>query len=71
MVPHDVPSSRADAARSTGSWDPYEIWLTRVKLPRERQPGRAAVAAARIEAVAAPSGPESHPDEALLLPHAS
>ena len=24
---------------ATGSWDPYEIWLTRVKQPRDRRFG--------------------------------
>jgi len=32
----------ANVLRSTpqNSWDPYEVWLTRVKQPRERAAGR-------------------------------
>jgi len=32
----------ANVLRSTPriSWDPYEVWLTRVKQPRERAAGR-------------------------------
>jgi hypothetical protein len=33
MSPDDNPPSRVDA----DSWDPYEIWLKRVKQPRDRQ----------------------------------
>jgi hypothetical protein len=29
---------RRDPA-ATGSWDPYEVWLTRVKQPRDRRNG--------------------------------
>jgi hypothetical protein len=32
----------SDVACPTGSWDPYEIWLTRVKQPRDHAPRRAA-----------------------------
>ena len=28
------------AGEPTASWDPYEVWLTRVKQPRERRPRR-------------------------------
>lgn len=31
---------RRDPA-ATGAWDPYEIWLTRVKQPRDRRFGPA------------------------------
>jgi hypothetical protein len=27
---------------STGAWDPYEVWLTRVKQPRDRAAARSA-----------------------------
>lgn len=28
------------ASASTAAWDPYEVWLTRVKQPRESGSGR-------------------------------
>ena len=28
------------AGEPAASWDPYEVWLTRVKQPRERRPRR-------------------------------
>jgi len=37
--------SAVSASAATGSWDPYEVWLNRVKKPREDQ---AAVAHAAI-----------------------
>ena len=41
-LPLDVPAVRGpDAVSTAGSWDPYEIWLTRVKQPRDRLPQRA------------------------------
>ena len=27
--------ARVDAAAMSGSWDPYQVWLTRVKRPRD------------------------------------
>jgi len=42
VLPHDVSANYgADTHSTTGSWDPYDIWLTRVKLPRDRLPQRA------------------------------
>jgi hypothetical protein len=35
--------SAVSASTATGSWDPYEVWLNRVKKPRE---GQAALAQA-------------------------
>jgi hypothetical protein len=37
-----VESAAATVRRdpsATGAWDPYEIWLTRVKQPRDRRYG--------------------------------
>jgi hypothetical protein len=37
-----VESAAASVRRdpsATGAWDPYEIWLTRVKQPRDRRFG--------------------------------
>lgn len=36
MSPQEVTTTRATAE----SWDPYDVWLTRVKQPRDRQPRR-------------------------------
>ena len=42
VLPQDVTTARgADTASTTGSWDPYDVWLTRVKQPRDRIPQRA------------------------------
>ena len=42
VLPQDVTTVRgADAAPTTDSWDPYDVWLTRVKQPRDRKPQRA------------------------------
>jgi len=42
VSPQDVSTVRgAEAASTTGSWDPYDVWLTRVKQPRDRLPQRA------------------------------
>ena len=42
VLPQDVTTARgADAASTTDSWDPYDVWLTRVKQPRDRVPQRA------------------------------
>ena len=42
VLPQDVTTVRgADAASTTDSWDPYDVWLTRVKQPRDRVPQRA------------------------------
>lgn len=55
VLPKDGSSARgSDAACPTGSWDPYEIWLTRVKQPRDGVPRRAAPVAAQQDDVAAP-----------------
>ena len=48
------------ASVTNASWDPYEVWLTRVKLPRElvqrKSPPHAAIArAAKPEAGNGPS----------------
>lgn len=32
LAPHDLSA--------TGAWDPYEVWLTRVKQPRDRAAAR-------------------------------
>jgi hypothetical protein len=65
-LPQDGSGTRgSDAARPTGSWDPYEIWLTRVKQPRDQLPRRAAPAAEARSDNAAPVV-ETKPTEPLL-----
>ncbi len=34
-----APSTVRRDPSATGSWDPYEVWLTRVKQPRDRRYG--------------------------------
>lgn len=42
VLPQDVATVRGvDVASTTDSWDPYDVWLTRVKQPRDRRPQRA------------------------------
>jgi hypothetical protein len=71
MVPQDVSSDGSAGVRPiVQAWDPYDVWLNRVKLPRERQPQRPA---AEIQAATA-SGARAHgspPDDPLLLPGVS
>jgi hypothetical protein len=73
MVPQDVSSGGSAGVRPIAqAWDPYDVWLNRVKLPRERQPQRLP-AAAEIQAATA-SGARAHgspPDDPLLLPGVS
>jgi hypothetical protein len=46
VSPQDVSTTRGvEVASTTGSWDPYDVWLTRVKQPRDRQPHRTAAVA--------------------------
>jgi len=33
----ETASAETQASAVTGSWDPYQVWLTRVKQPRELQ----------------------------------
>ena len=63
MSPQDVTAPRGpDPVATTGSWDPYDIWLTRVKQPRDRLPPRV-VAAVDIPAAVT----ETQTTEPLLL----
>jgi len=36
----EATSAETQASAVTGSWDPYQVWLTRVKQPREQQQAR-------------------------------
>lgn len=49
LVSRDRASANASETHSaaSSSWDPHEVWLTRVKQPRDRAAGRAAAAASR------------------------
>jgi hypothetical protein len=74
MVPQDVsPGGSASGRPIAQAWDPYDVWLNRVKLPRERQPQRLS-AAAEVQAAATAVGTRAHgspPDDPLLLPGVS
>lgn len=67
MSSPSAPDSRIDreggASVTNASWDPYEVWLTRVKLPRELvQRKRAShVAAAPAAKPEAGKGPSAEP----------
>jgi len=70
VLPQDVPASRGPDARSTtASWDPYDVWLTRVKQPRDRLPQRAAVTALTVDVRAdlPPPVTDTKASEPLLL----
>lgn len=60
-LPQDVSVTRGPDARD--SWDPYHIWLTRVKQPRDRLPQRATLVV--DETPAAVTDPQPNPP--LLL----
>jgi hypothetical protein len=38
--PEMSPQELQTSLTSTGSWDPYDVWLTRVKQPRDQHPRR-------------------------------
>ena len=67
MLSQDVAANRgADNRATTESWDPYDVWLTRVKQPRDRLPQRATLVAA-AQASAPPSTTTVGTTEPLLL----
>lgn len=74
MLPQDVPANSSGTGRTiiTQAWDPYDVWLKRVKLPRERQPQRVAapVEAQVMAANEARSGAPAAEDP-LLIPGVS
>ena len=67
MLSQDVSATRgADSRPTTESWDPYDVWLTRVKQPRDRLPQRATLVA-EAQASAPPSATTASATEPLLL----
>lgn len=47
MLPQDVSGQRGPVDPAiTQAWDPYDVWLKRVKQPRDRRPQRHAPAVA-------------------------
>jgi hypothetical protein len=67
MLSQDVSANRgADSRATTESWDPYDVWLTRVKQPRDRLPQRATLVAA-AQPSAPPSTATVGTTESLLL----
>jgi hypothetical protein len=63
MSPQELPTNPAAA----GSWDPYDVWLKRVKQPRDRQLPRPVVVEARIETPSEPGAGAVRPDASVLL----
>jgi hypothetical protein len=46
MQPQETRSLQGQAGPAIAqAWDPYDVWLNRVKLPRERHPHRLAATA--------------------------
>lgn len=69
MLPQDVSRNRVAVGPAvTESWDPYDVWLKRVKLPRDRQPQRVIAIA---EAGVTPRPADAGTTETLLLRGAS
>ena len=67
MLSQDVSANRgADSRTATESWDPYDVWLTRVKQPRDRLPQRATLVV-EGQASAPPSATTASATEPLLL----
>ena len=74
MLPQDVSANRsATGCTMTQAWDPYDVWLKRVKLPREQQPQRVAAPADGHAVVAANEARPGVPaaEDPLLLPGVS
>lgn len=73
MLPQDVPANCSGTGRTivTQAWDPYDVWLKRVKLPRERQPQRVAVPAVPVLAANEARSGASAAEDPLLLPGVS
>jgi len=53
------------ASVTNASWDPYEVWLTRVKLPRELVQRRPAPLVAPAPAAKPKAGNGSSPEPSL------
>ncbi len=71
MLQQDV-SSGSSGRPIAQAWDPYDVWLQRVKLPRERQPQRVApVMEAQAVAANETRATGEGTDDAMLLPGVS
>jgi|GEM_PF-5389484 hypothetical protein len=64
MVPQEVSTK----GTATGSWDPYDVWLTRVKQPRDRVPRPGDVVAPSLDASDEMHADDAHVDGGRLLP---
>ena len=56
--------ARVDDAATAGSWDPYQVWLTRVKRPRDEtvRMRKLSTRAPGLSADAASAGTSSSPE---------
>jgi hypothetical protein len=61
-----TPLGIAAEGAASRSWDPYDVWLRRVKQPRDSRPARAAAMAARA---ATPTVSEPGASPRLAVPH--
>lgn len=65
---YDAPSP---AASTEASWDPYEVWLTRVKQPRDRSARQATTERTEVEPPAPTDLSDTARLRALTLVHSS
>jgi hypothetical protein len=61
MLSQETQANRAPAE----TWDPYDVWLKRVKQPRDLQPRRAVTLGPRVDTLNESPG-ASEPEGALL-----
>jgi hypothetical protein len=61
-----TPLDTAAEGAATRSWDPYDVWLRRVKQPRDLRPVRAAAMGARATT---PAASEAGTPPRLAVPH--
>jgi hypothetical protein len=71
MLPQDSSLDRSAAGRVAGAWDPYDVWLTRVKQPREQQPRRVVVVPPVVVGDVPKPAVDPDGDESMLLPGVS
>ena len=67
MLPQELPPTRT----SQESWDPYDVWLTRVKQPRDQHPRRTVILETVMESPDELHAGDAHADDGGLLPGVS
>lgn len=64
MESHELSTNRSP----TKSWDPYDVWLTRVKQPRDRVPRPGDVVAPSRNPAEETHADDAHVEAGRLLP---